>query len=156
MTYYDGKQCLGKFPTDVDEHVLTNLDASSKEVKVHAIDKLGNTAEMTFVIDQKLPTVSYERVCRTPTSMIIKGVKLTHFPGKEDVFVTYSCDGHDDISYTWKSGHDSPDVSCSIDHELFGYDESVHDQNIVITATNATKEYRAQCEISIVNPGTIL
>ena len=153
MTYYDGKQCLGTFPADVDDYVLKNIDASSKEVKVHAIDKLGNTAELTFDIDQNIPTVSYERVCRTPTSMIIKGVKLTHFPGKEDSFVTYSCDGHDDISYACQ---DSPDVSDSIDHELSGYDESVHHQNIVITATDATKEYRAQSEISIVNPGTML
>ncbi|XP_072046578.1 uncharacterized protein [Amphiura filiformis] len=152
ITYFDGEECLGKFPIGY-EHKLTNLKAPSKEIKAQAADNVGNIAEATFIINQNIPTISYEYVSRTPTSIIIKGVKLTKFPSEDDVTITYSCDGREAVSFTCKHDQDS---CSSIDHELTGYDNRCNEGNIIVSGVDSSKEFKAQCQISIRGKGPMI
>ncbi|XP_072046146.1 uncharacterized protein [Amphiura filiformis] len=155
VTYYDGEECLGEFNVG-DEHKLTNLKASSKEIKAQATDDLGNMAEATFVINQNIPTISYEHATRTPKSIFIKGVKLINFPSENDATLTYSCDGHDEISFTLNQIQQDYDLASGIEHELPGYDEGFNEGIIELSAVDASNEYRSQCQISIQEQGPLI
>ena len=142
VTYYDGDKPLGEFLAE-QEHKLTNLERTTQDIKVRATDDLGNIAETTFTIDQNIPMVSYERVSRTPTSVVVKGIKLENFPNKDGVTVTYSCDGHQDHQVK----------GSSVEHELSGYSQSWEGGIITVVASDAKKEFTAECQISIEGPG---
>ena len=147
ITYYDGEKCLGKFHIGED-HKLTNLKESSKEIKVEAVDEYGNIAEGNFNVSQDIPMISYEYMSRTPTSVVVRGIQLANFPSEDGVLITYSCDGHDRVSYNWKKEH-----SAEVDHELPGYHTFCNEGHILVTATNVGTEYKAECQIVINGPG---
>ena len=153
ISYYDGQECLGQYSI-AGAHKLTNLSSSTKEVTVRIDDTLGNVAESTFLVNQNIPSLSYVMVSRTPKSIFIKGVKLTNFPSDKEVTIMYSCEGQEDVSHMWKQGQSNDEeTSAGMEHELFGYDDSYTEGTIIVTAEDATKEYRAQCQIRIHGKG---
>ncbi len=145
--YYDRDECLGKFSAS-DEYHLTKLKASSKEIRVLAGDELGNIGETTFIIDQNIPSIYYGHVTRTPKSIFIKDVKLTNFPDDTDITICYSCAGQA-ILHTWKHAEEDDESSLAMEHGLPAFFKG----NVTATAIDASKEYRAQCQISIEGDG---
>ncbi len=141
ITYHDGEDALGEFPADED-HRLAGLKQTSKEIKIRATDDLGNIAEATFTVDQKIPAIEYERVSRTPTSLIVKDVKLVNFPNKDFVAITYSCEGHGDQKAKGSIG----------EHELTGYVQS-WEGGVVMGKASYGNEFTAECQIKIEGPG---
>ncbi len=150
ITYYDGEESIGTFPAE-EEHHLTNLKSSTNEVRVQVVDDLGNIAEGTFDIDQNIPTISYERMSRTPKSLVVKNVKLLNFPTDEEVSLVYSCAGHDEVTYTWKE-----DASTSLDYTLPGYDQSWEGGTLSVKASCCKGVYRADCHIDVEGQGKII
>ncbi len=54
IAYYDGERCLGKFLLG-QEHNLTTLKGSTREITARATDDAGNAAERSFTVDQHSP-----------------------------------------------------------------------------------------------------
>ncbi len=152
VAYYDGDTCVGKFPKGTDEHRLTDLNKSSKEIRVEASDDIGNIAATTFTINQDIPKITYGHVSRTPKSVFIKDVKVMNFPNDNDVIVSYLCDGLETVVCTWNNFGGGDQDSTVTEHELPGYDEKFEGR-IIATATDVKKNYRAQCEINIMGKG---
>ena len=144
ITYYDGDQALGKFPAD-GEHKLQKLRRATKEVKARAEDEVGNVAETSFEVDQKIPTVSYTNVARTPTSIIVRGVALEHFPSTENAAIAYSSEGCEE--------HRTSNESS--EHVVEGYGQSFQGK-IQAKAMDANQEYIGECEIHIQGPGKVI
>ncbi len=149
ITYHDGDKYLGTFPIG-KQHKLRNVEKCTEEIKVRATDDSGNVAETTFKIDQNIPVMSYRSVCRTPTSVVVKGICLENFPNKEDVMITYVCDGHDEIALDWKQGIIK---GSSIEQELTGYNHTWNGGTIVATAIDLNNEYKAACQICVDGTG---
>ena len=137
FSYFDGDKSLGKFPAGQD-HKLTKLQKSSQEIKIRAADQFGNIAETTFTVDQNIPSVTYENIFRTTKAIFIKGVKVENFPDNASATVTYSSEGHEE--------HSCP--SSAEEHEIPGYRPS-WEGVLVATATDATKEYTAECKLNV-------
>ncbi len=152
IAYYNGEDCLGEFES-TEGHRLTKLKKTTKEVKVSAIDHLGNIAQTTFCIGQTIPSVSYEDICRTPNAILIKGLKLTNFP-KTNKIVACTSDGQADISYTFEENGVNGTTPNQL--ELLGYGQTWRGGVVMVTATDANKEYQAECEIFIKGPGNVL
>ena len=141
ITYYDGNEELGQFPAD-GEHRLKKLKRTTKDIKARAVDEVGNVAETTFTVDQKIPTVAYGSIARTPTSIIVKDVHLENFPTKDDAIITYSSEGQPEHNAS----------SSSTEHEVPDRGQSFQGK-LMATATDANKEYLGECEILIHGPG---
>ena len=144
VTYYDGEECLGKFSAGT-KHTLKNLKKSTNVLKSIATDDFGNVAETTFTVDQSIPNISYERVTRTPISVVVKGLQLAHFPNKEHVSITFSCNGR-------------PDVTVPVSgtrYELGGFEQSWEGGAITATASDVSNEFRAECQICVKGQGNI-
>ncbi|XP_072045883.1 lipoxygenase homology domain-containing protein 1-like [Amphiura filiformis] len=144
ITYYDGEESLGEFPAEED-HRLSGLKMTSQDIKVKAADDLGNIAETSFTVDQNIPMIAYERVSRTPKSLVVKGVKLENFPNKDFAVITYSCEGHGDQKAKGSIG----------EHELAGYSQS-WEGGVVRGTASYGNEYTAECQISIEGPGPMI
>ena len=144
VTYYDGEECLGKFPAGT-KHTLKNLKKSTKVLKSIATDDFGNVAETTFTVDQNIPTISYERVTRTPTSVVVKGLQLAHFPNKEHANITFSCNGRSDVTVQVSDTR----------YELAGFDQSWEGGTITATASDVSNEFTAECQICVKGQGNI-
>ncbi len=112
------------------------MTEDTKEVTVQATDGLGNIADTKFVIDQIIPSISYQSVSRTDKSIWVKGLRVENFPDREGVRVTYSWDGRNQI------------LNLSSDHEIPDVDESWIG-TIVASATDADREFFAECHIPV-------
>ena len=141
ITYYDGEENIGEFSA-AKKHKLKNLTKSTKDIKAIACDDYGNAAETTFTIDQSIPTISYEGVSRTATSVVIKGVHLENFPTEEDVIIVYSCDNQ-----IYKT------TSFGDEHELAGFDQDWQGGMITARASDVSSEVKAECQIHVEKPG---
>ncbi len=154
VAYYDGEECLGKFFTK-RRHKLTKLKKSTNTIRVHVTDDFGNIAKTTFDVSRTIPAISYERVSRTPISIVIEGVKVKNFPNKEDITITYTSDGRKPISHIWKQERQprGQDYTLVVVHELSGYCQNWGGGIIVATVSDGKKEYTAQCYIHVEGPG---
>ena len=163
ITYYDGEDFQrsfgGKFPIgakhDDDEHKLTNLTESTRLIVAHAADDRGNFAVTTFSFDHTIPVLSYTHISRTPSSILIKGLRVKFPDDDEEVNVIFSCDGHDDVSYTWRQEDDDGAIDGSSEYEIPGYGQS-WEGPIMATALGVRKGYMAQCEICVDGLGEFL
>ncbi len=150
IAYYDGEECLGKFATDQD-HTLTNLTELTKTITARSTDAFGNLAEATFDVSQDVPFISYDRICRTPTSVVIKGVRLENFPNATDVTFTYTCDDHETINCGW----DQEDESKPVEHHLPEYSQDWEGGTISMTATDGKYGYFAESQIDVIGAGNV-
>ena len=144
ITHYDGEECLGKFPAG-KKHTLNNLRKLTTEIKSVAADDFGNVAETTFIVDQNIPAISYERVTRTPSSIFVKGLQLAYFPDKEHVNIAFSCEG-------------MPHVTLPVSdttYELAGFDQSWEGGTITARASDISNGFTAECRICVEGQGNI-
>ena len=127
---------------------MNNLNKDTTEIKLQATDDIGNVAESSFQIGVDTPTLSYERVSRTPTSILIKGVRVDNFSSADTLTLTFECDGHDIISHTWKN---ESTQDLSVDKELPGYGCTWTGGTIIAKVSDGTCS--AECEILIEGAG---
>ncbi|XP_072045884.1 uncharacterized protein [Amphiura filiformis] len=95
VAYYDGEECLGKFPLG-EEHKLTKLKETTWEIIVRATDGFGHKAETRFIADQHSPmciSVFYRRFSRpTYKSVAVKELQIDNSVNNNSTKPTTLCD----------------------------------------------------------------
>ena len=155
ISYYDKEDFLGEFSVQDENHHLTNLNTSSDTIQIKAVDGLGNIAETTFDIGHiASPRISYTGISRTPGSVEVRGVQLYDFPMDDEVTLVYSCEGHEDISYTWEQDWEDLDhVATDVGHKLPGYGHSWQGGILRVIASCRNSVHNAESEIRVEGPG---
>ena len=78
------------------------------------------------------------------------------FPMDDDVTLVYSCEGHEDISYTWEQDGEDLDhthAATGVEHKLPGYGHIWQGGTLRVRASCQGSEYNAESEILVEGQG---